>query len=176
MASDTPRDDIALRRRCQDVLDRLDLPRPFTVKEFCHRLAAQRGRPVHIRPLPARAAGSGACGLWLETAGADHIFYERHTVRPHQEHIILHEVGHMLLAHRATAPVADGLAALVPDLDPGLVHRLLARTNYTTPQEREAETLASLIRVAAAEQPGGHPHTAVERLRAAFGMDGPRAC
>lgn len=176
MPSDIPHNDVAVLRRCQAVLNRLSLPRPFSVEEFCRRVAVQRGKPVHIHPLPAQAARAGACGLWLETARADHIFYEQRTVRLHQEHIILHEIGHMLLAHRSTAPTADGLAALVPDLAPGLVHRLLARTNYTTPQEREAETLASLIRISAVEQTDVSPPSAVERLRAAFGVDGPYAC
>ncbi|WP_086559524.1 hypothetical protein [Streptomyces africanus] len=170
-----PRTDAALHRRCLAILNRLSLPDPFSAEKFCHQLAAQRGRPVHLHPLPKQAARAGACGLWLETAAGDHIFYEQRTVRPHQEHIILHEIGHMLLTHHTSDPAVAGPAALVPDLDPGLIHRLLARTNYTTRQEREAETLASVIRVSAADPGGRSPRNAVERLQAAFGMDGTHA-
>jgi hypothetical protein len=39
----------------------------------------------------------------------------------------------------------DYAKRLVPDLDPDLIKLMLGRTSYTTKQEREAETLATLI-------------------------------
>ncbi|MGW5446082.1 hypothetical protein [Streptomyces asiaticus] len=69
----------------------------------CHHLAAQRARPLRLHPLPAEAAATGACGLWLATDAEDHIFYERRTVPLHQEHIVLHEIGHLLFNHRTVA-------------------------------------------------------------------------
>jgi hypothetical protein len=39
----------------------------------------------------------------------------------------------------------DYAKRLVPDLDPALIKLMLGRTSYTTEQEREAETLATLI-------------------------------
>ncbi|MFF3333692.1 hypothetical protein ACFYWX_29785 [Streptomyces sp. NPDC002888] len=144
----------ALRRRCHTLLKDIELPTPFSVDALCAQLALRRGRHLYLHPLPEKTAGAGACGVWLATEDTDHVFFERRTSRLHQEHIVLHEVGHMLLDHRGTDPAPD-LVGLLPDLSPRLVRRLLARTAYSTRQEQEAEMLASLIRVKA-----GHPFAA----------------
>ncbi|MFI7603374.1 hypothetical protein [Actinoplanes sp. NPDC049681] len=78
---------------------------------------------------------------------ADYVFFDPDTSRLHAEHIVLHELAHMLSGH--TTGLDGGNAAvarLVPDLDPRTVHTILGRVSYTTAQEREAEMLASLIR------------------------------
>ncbi|MFD0266116.1 hypothetical protein ACFVGY_05890 [Streptomyces sp. NPDC127106] len=135
----------ALRRRCQALLRDIEVPRPFSVEALCAALARQRNRPLHLHPLPRSTAEAGACGIWLATDEDDHIFFEQRTSRMHQEHIVLHEIGHMLLDHQGGEGAAP--AALLPDLNPRLVSRLLGRTCYGTPQEQEAEMLASLIRI-----------------------------
>ncbi|MFJ2768850.1 hypothetical protein [Streptomyces sp. NPDC087300] len=150
---------VKLRQRCQAIVDGLSLPHPFTVESFCTRLAAQRQRSLHLHPLPRQAAKAGACGLWLATDVDDHIFFEQRTARLHQDHIILHEVGHMLFGHQSLE-LGDDLddlgdaPQLFGDLSPQLIRRLLARTDYTTRREQEAEMLASLIRTRG-EQPTG---------------------
>ncbi|GAA2472627.1 hypothetical protein ACFPFX_25760 [Streptomyces mauvecolor] len=163
----------ALRRRCQSKLKQFSLPYPFSMPALLHHLADLRGRSLYLHPLPPNAAISGACGLLLETATDDHIFYEQRTARLHQEHIILHEVGHLLFGHQTVSIENDAdRNMLLPDLDPRLIQRLLARTNYGTRQEREAEMLASLIRMSA-EQPGGtQPGDTLGRLEAALGVSG----
>ncbi|MEV0275727.1 hypothetical protein AB0I22_04995 [Streptomyces sp. NPDC050610] len=163
--------DIRIRRRCNSALAQLDPPRPFSVTALCDQLAEQRRRPIHLHPLPAHAAASGTCGMWLATEAADHIFFEQRTGRLHQEHIVLHELGHVLLDHYALGPDGDGAAGLLPDLDPKLIHRLLRRTNYTTPQEKEAETLAGLIRTRA-EAAGRRLDGVLGNLQAAMGVRG----
>ncbi|WP_157536017.1 hypothetical protein [Kitasatospora mediocidica] len=127
----------------------------FSVETVCARLSALRGRPLHLLPLPDGAAAAGACGLWLATGTADYIFFEQQTSRPHQEHIVLHEIGHMLFDH-PSLELFDGLLAPDRSDSPELARRLLARTDYTTRQEQEAEMLASLIRTVAArpQRPG----------------------
>ncbi len=52
-----------------------------------------------LRELPEEAAATGACGLWLGTDNADYVFYEARTAPLHREHIILHEIGHVLCDH-----------------------------------------------------------------------------
>ncbi|SEP53083.1 hypothetical protein [Amycolatopsis saalfeldensis] len=42
--------------------------------------------------------------------------------------------------------LAEQAKALLPDLDPVMVERVLGRAGYSTAEEREAETLATLIR------------------------------
>ncbi|MEV0050400.1 hypothetical protein AB0H34_07890 [Saccharopolyspora shandongensis] len=89
---------------------------------------------------------SGVLGLWLATADIDLVFYEQATTLPHQEHIILHELCHLLCDHYAAPmPIADFAQALLPGLDPEMVRRELRRTSYTEVEEQEAELLASLI-------------------------------
>ncbi|WP_216216269.1 hypothetical protein [Amycolatopsis aidingensis] len=136
-----------LRKRCESVIEQLKLPEFVSVEELCSHLSQQRGRPLHLRPLPPHGTPAGVCGAWVATRKADYIFVEPQTTRLHQEHITLHEIGHMLFDHNVTTPVDQGgFSVLLRDLDPERVHRVLARTSYTDRQEREAEMIASVIR------------------------------
>ncbi|MFH8689685.1 hypothetical protein ACH4EC_22800 [Streptomyces anulatus] len=171
--------DMALRRRCRAVLRAhrgLRTPGAFSVGALCERLGEQRRRPIHLHALPLHQIRAGACGLWLSTATDDHIFYEQRTTRAHQEHIVLHEVGHMLFDHH-TVDEGDGwITALLTDLDPRAVRRILARSHYSTGQEREAEMTASLIRtdhepVTHTAAAGGQRQSgALARLRDGLGL------
>lgn len=80
---------------------------------------------------------------------ADYIFYAQDAPRPHQEHIILHELAHLLCDHQSGPAQAELLQALLfPHLDQSLVRTALTtlgRARYDTRQEREAELLATLI-------------------------------
>ncbi|MFG2296362.1 hypothetical protein [Streptomyces sp. NPDC048603] len=158
-----------LRRRCRPLLGQLNLPHPFAIETLCAHLSAHRGRPLHLHPLPDQAAVAGACGLWIATDTDDHIFYEQRTARSHREHIVLHEIGHMLLDHHATT--GSGLpGGLFGDLSPRLVRRMLARANYSTRQEQEAEMLASLIRTGETGAGRCQPQDAYAKLHAALGV------
>ncbi|MFD5134002.1 hypothetical protein [Streptomyces olindensis] len=129
-----------------DVLASIDIPDPFDVHVFCDRIAAQRGRPLHLHSVPGISGMDAPCGVWIATEKADHIFHEAATSPLHQDHIILHEIGHMLLGHRS---ILDGVqtegGGLFPDIDPATVVSLLTRTSYGTEDERDAERLAGLI-------------------------------
>jgi hypothetical protein len=146
-----------IRRRCQDLVRDLDVPDPFAIDRFCAGLAAKRGRPIELCPLPMPP--DSPCGVWVSTARRDFIFYEEDTSLLHQEHIIMHEVGHLLTDHggapaddevdvdHGSGDTATATAAriLLPHLDPTLVDRVLNRTAYTAVDERMAETVASMI-------------------------------
>jgi hypothetical protein len=163
---------LRLRQRCQSVVDQISFPRPFSVDALCRHIAGQRRREIHLHPLPPEASSVGACGVWLATATDDHIFYERQTSRVHQEHIVLHELGHMLFNHHTVdEKPADDVGGLLSDLDHSLVTRLLGRTNYTTRQEQEAEMLASLIRTSADRSPlEQQPRSVTDKLGSALGI------
>ncbi|MEU2729123.1 regulator component [Streptomyces griseoviridis] len=109
-----------------------------------------RGRPLVLKELPEQAAITGACGLWLGSDDADYVFYEARTAPLHREHIILHEIGHILCDHHRgiTDPGDELTGRLLSGLQPHLVKRLMARTSYTTAEEQEAEMIASLIQSA----------------------------
>jgi hypothetical protein len=119
----------------------------FSVDALCQVISAQRGRPLHVHPLNVPpSAGLNACGMWIATDVADHVFVEHRTSRFHQEHIILHEIGHMLCDH-VTEDLPRTLTETLREggVDTGLARQVLARTSYTTRQEKDAEMVASLI-------------------------------
>ncbi|MFF5447726.1 ImmA/IrrE family metallo-endopeptidase [Streptomyces sp. NPDC012888] len=153
---------LSLRRRCEAILGQLDLAERFCLEGLCTKIAEQRGRPIRLHPLPREAAESGVCGLWVGTATTDYVFYEAQTSPLHQEHIVLHELGHILFGHHSLeGEEADGAAPVV-----------LGRTNYTTRQEQEAEMLASMIRTRAGlgPRPNGSSGDPLGRLGSAMGV------
>jgi hypothetical protein len=136
-------DDKRLRRRCEARVQKLDLSAPFEVYSFCERLSAQRDRPILLQSVPGTA---NACGVWVSVPSADLIFYEQDTSPMHQDHIILHEISHLLCEHQPVPVSAREISHLLfPDLHPETVKRVLQRSGYATEEEREAELLASLI-------------------------------
>lgn len=159
-----PHRQLTLRKRCENILSHLDLTHPFCLDTLCDRIAEQRGRPIRLHPLPKEAAESGVCGLWVGTASIDYVFYEAQTTPLHREHIVLHELGHILFGHHSLE--GEETAAGAPTV--------LGRTSYTTQQEQEAELLASMIRIRT-DHPG--PHSAprargtLARLESAMGYE-----
>ncbi|MCP3804323.1 hypothetical protein NLX83_34155 [Allokutzneria sp. A3M-2-11 16] len=132
-----------LRRRCEARIRELPMPAPFDVRELCRLVADKRARPIRLVPI---ASDGGVLGMWAATDTADVICYEQATTRPHQDHIILHELSHLLCDHYpAPLSFAEHATLLLPDLDPAMVRRVLGRTSYLTSEEQEAELLASLI-------------------------------
>jgi hypothetical protein len=135
-----------LRRQCRTLIADIEVPRPFDLTAFCSYVARRRGRPLHLHPLDNRQVGGTVCGLWLATDRADHVFHALGTGPLHRQHIILHEIGHMLCDHVSPGLSHDqALALLLPDLDPATVTRVLGRSAYSAPQERTAEMVATLI-------------------------------
>ena len=149
-----------LWRRCQAVVDRLELPEPFDAESFIAVLARERGRPIELIGVPARP--DRPCGLLVTTTRTDLIIYSSDTSEVHRQHILLHEAAHLLCGHDTAGQRsggAGGLGALLPHLSPSLIRSVLGRTVYTEPQEREAELIATMIhhRVARGRSPLGRP-------------------
>ena len=119
------------------------------VRVVCQRLSSDRDRPLHLIPMPLRTSISGA---WLGMPDADYIVYQSVGSSPlHQIHVIWHEIGHMLLpGHARTCDVDPAtrdvlmkvLNALVPNLSPAILTRILGRGGFTDGQEIEAEVFA----------------------------------
>jgi hypothetical protein len=134
-----------LRRQCRKLIADIEVPRPFDLQTFCSYVAARRGRPLHLHALDNRLVGA-VCGLWLATDNADHVFHAVGTGPLHRQHIVLHEIGHMLCDHISPGlPQDRALALLLPDVDPATITRMLGRSGYTAPQERTAEMVATII-------------------------------
>ena len=161
-----PGDLAAARERCQAVLATVPVPEPFSVDVFLERLVAQRGRPIRL--MPTDSSPGGPCGLWLKTDRVDYVVHERATTPLHRDHIVLHELGHLLCDHSSDDEGVDGsIARLVPGLSAATIQRVLGRTAYGTRQEQEAEVFASMLLqrrpVPRAAQPDAAPD--VQRLR-----------
>ncbi|MFI6996262.1 hypothetical protein [Nocardia sp. NPDC050175] len=103
-----------------------------------------RQRPIRLMPMELPA--DGPCGLWIALALEDLIFYEADTTRTHRDHIILHEIAHMLCDHGSLGPVDEELGRILfPDLRVEFLRRVLARSGYDNDEEAQAEMLASML-------------------------------
>ncbi|MFG2139964.1 hypothetical protein [Streptomyces sp. NPDC048650] len=132
-----------LRRYCKRLLRRLDIQPPLSVDTLCHRLGEHRGRPIRLIPwsLPV----PGPFGVWMSRPDEETIFYQKETTRVHQDHIILHEIGHILADHQDDGSAGTELPDLGPDYPRGSISRGFRRTCYTEDYEREAELVATII-------------------------------
>jgi hypothetical protein len=154
-----------IRRRAAIVAE-LDFPEPFDLAEFASRLGRQRGRPLRL--FPVAFATDRPCGRWIATTEADYVYYETGTTPFHATTIALHEIAHLLLGHQGLTAWQELAQWLTPDIDPALVQVILARSAYTRPEERDAETLASLMlqRATAWPVPTADAHFAQLRVSA----------
>lgn len=133
-----------LLRACKRRLDELGLPVELGIAKLVEHLSDRRGRPIVLMPITVRVGDPS--GVWIATAEVDVIGYQASTSRHHQEHIIAHELGHMVCCHRGVVqPDEQSVSLLFPDLAPGLVRELLRRTGYSDAQEEEAEITGSLL-------------------------------
>ncbi|MFJ3283085.1 hypothetical protein [Streptomyces halstedii] len=134
--------------RVDSILDQLDIPDPFSTDELVRRVAEMRGRPIHLESMPG-ITSEMPCGFWVALDDMDLIAVEDATSPMHRDHIVLHELSHMLLGHEAGQDLHTRLPLRVA---PELVSRMLGRTSYENAIEREAETLAGLIASRAAQR------------------------
>ncbi|WP_216211036.1 hypothetical protein [Amycolatopsis aidingensis] len=144
-----------LRRQCRQLLSKLDVRPPLDVTDLCHRMGEVRGKPIELvaHPIPV----PGPFGVWISTKRVEYILYQQETSQLHQDHIILHELGHILAGHQSDEEDDALLAELYPGTTPDrlreqysamasdAVRRALRRTSYGNTQEREAETVATII-------------------------------
>lgn len=149
--------DRRLRQRCEAKLQELDLSVPDAVEAFCDALGARLGRQIVPCPVDTR---TGPCGLWVATATADYLFYERATTRLHQLLIVAHEAGHLVFGHHPAEVMHDELARLL-GLNVELVGHVIGRQSYVTAEEQEAEVFGRLIveRAAGDARPVPRPAT-----------------
>ncbi|WP_051816789.1 hypothetical protein [Kitasatospora sp. NRRL B-11411] len=158
------------------VAEGLEIPVPFTIEKLCENVAAMRGRKIHIHAIEHEgAANSSPCGAWIALENSDHIFVESATSRLHRDHIILHELCHMLLDHsclpsdaHAQAPAGTGQRHSIGEVlsveewagfPMNRIVSLLGRTSYTHEDEQSAEGLAGILakRIHQAEENASRP-------------------
>jgi hypothetical protein len=137
----------ALRVRCHqrvdDLLQHTGIPYPWDINQFLDRLERHRGRDIDLCAISWTIGDS--CGAWQQHDDHDVIAYADNTSGFHQDHIILHEIGHMISQHRGRCVLSqDEAQRIAPDLAPAAFAHLLQRSTGDA-EEYEAETIASLI-------------------------------
>jgi hypothetical protein len=106
-----------------EAVRRLPVPCPFTLHKFIRALRDCQPKPVELVAAPL--GGTAPCGWLVRTDMVDYICYPTNTSWLHQLHIVLHEVGHLMLEH-----TGDGLA--------------LGHSRSDTHNERAAEIFATM--------------------------------
>lgn len=170
------------------LLETLWLPRPWSFAQFVAHLELERRRPIRIVDIDYSVApklATKVSGLWKPQSGYDLVLVSPLVVPDHREHVVAHELGHILLwnfLQRNEPPTLQYLIRTFPYLPKSLLARqavtlCAARTAFESPIERQAEWFALLLGAAAEERKrpivrAGAPPRArlmAERAAAAFG-------
>ncbi|GAA3580014.1 hypothetical protein GCM10022222_76000 [Amycolatopsis ultiminotia] len=135
------------RRRVRGLLREVPPPRPWSMNDWIDRLERHRGRDIDL--LAVRYAPGRPSGAWQRHDSYDLVAYAAGTSTLHQDHIIAHEIAHLLCEHRGECVLSEAEAArLAPDLSAHLLSHLLTRVT-TDSDEYEAELMAVLLMSAA---------------------------
>ena len=114
------------RARVDALLAAVPLPRPWSMNTWVDALEAWRGREIDLVPVEYRPGRPS--GAWQARPDYDLIAYTEHTSALHQDHIIAHELAHMLCEHTGTCLISEAEAAeLAPGLSPRTLSHLLTR-------------------------------------------------
>lgn len=127
--------------QCREFVESLGLPPATSVRDLVPFVEAKIGEPIHIAPHD-RTDGTLPCGMVIRRGEGNFIGYDPETSPAHQDHIIAHELAHLLLGHRGAAPADDFELDL---LDDELLVTVLGRTDYDEDPERLAEGVGTLL-------------------------------
>ncbi|MGN2636219.1 hypothetical protein ACTD5D_08505 [Nocardia takedensis] len=144
--------------RFRELSREVPLPQPWDLTAYLAAVADYRDRPITLHPVDTAVLVGTGCGtgsgLWIAKKDSDVIVYGADATEWHAEHIVAHELGHMLLGHGpapdrdADLPNAETLAAvteLLPSIAPESIRHVLGRTDYGSMRERDAETFADMV-------------------------------
>jgi hypothetical protein len=133
-----------IRQLCLSQIDALELPTPVNVAAVCDRVAVLRDRSICV--LRHKLPPESPCGLWVATASTDYLIVQESASPAHQDLILLHELGHVLLDPEEGLPLdQELLKVLVPLVDPATVTCMLGRSRYDLESEQAAEVFATLL-------------------------------
>jgi hypothetical protein len=164
-----------VERLCSDFVEELELPPVDSVLGLLPFVQERIGREVQLVPFtpdlsdPETLDPSAPCGMWIVTDTADYLFYDEGVSPAYTETVAGHEIAHML-KHRKKKKSLDisGFSGVFTDIDPATVQLVLGRTEYTEPDEFEAELIGSFLqehvrRSRAAAAQGSDPDDPIAR-------------
>ncbi|MCM6778067.1 ImmA/IrrE family metallo-endopeptidase [Nocardia sp. CDC159] len=99
---------------------------PAAVGAVVRVVADRTGRPIELRPVSL--GGTEVFGLWVALADHDLILYDSTASPAHRNHIVQHELGHIVLGH-GPLPSAEYANSR-------------CRSDFHDPVEEEAELFA----------------------------------
>ncbi|MEV0178995.1 hypothetical protein AB0I54_06760 [Streptomyces sp. NPDC050625] len=126
---------------CRKFVRSLQLDPYATAYELCDQISSLRARPIRV--VESRLPIPGPMGVWVCRAHDDVVVVQELATGAHHDHIVLHELAHILCEHEGeTFPEYEPvLPILDQERDGGAVLRL--RSAYDSETEREAELLAA---------------------------------
>ncbi|WP_269857413.1 hypothetical protein [Streptomyces sp. RPT161] len=137
------------RRDSRRFVRELDLPPADNIRELLPAVQERTGYSIRIAPAPELGTRFGLCGMWIRTTdGIDYVFVHEKTSRAHQDHIIAHELAHILRDHQDTSAFPAGKpvgSRLISSLEPAAIKMMLGRSDYEYQDEREAELIGSYL-------------------------------
>lgn len=173
----------ALRQRCERVLSELDLPEVFDVELLLARLAQRRGRPLRLLPLLPGLRDEPS-GMWVPLPDEDVIFAESSVSGWYRDHVVFHEVGHMLWSHTGSVRDVAGWLGQYGVTGAAGTRVAMRCSVAAREQEREAEMVALLLESRASQPATAAPASestpaeiadVLNRLAAALGSPSGRA-
>lgn len=129
-----------VRAAALDLIVRLpELPRPWDIEALCQELERTRRQPLtlHFVDLPVVPFG-----VWYDTGAHDYIFCRSSATGYYRDHIILHEICHMLAGHGTLLPES---AAVSGRSNPFLRAPGAKGAACSDAEEELAETFASFV-------------------------------
>lgn len=135
---------LTLQQRCEEMLSELELPTPFDLNVLLAQLSHLRRRPLRLLPL-LPGLRDDPSGLWVPLEDEDVVFAEGSVSDWYRDHVILHEVGHMLWRHHGTVrDVTEWLGQYGVETSPQTRTEMRCSVRDRD-KEREAEMVALLI-------------------------------
>lgn len=134
----------ALRDKLETLIAAIDYDfTRFTLESFIVHVAHERQRPLHLVPFALQELS----GAVVSTERQDFIFYDQARHPLLQTHVVLHEVGHLLLEHTDSVFIVgdDGLQFFVQQISAQFRVRAQALTANPSPDEVEAELFVHLL-------------------------------
>lgn len=133
-----------LQQRCRQMLSELDLPARFDLPVLLARLAERRQRPMRLLPLMPGLRDEPS-GMWVPLPEEDVIFADSSISDWYRDHVVFHEIGHMLWEHLGSVRDVSDWLGQYGLRDAGTTRVALRCSITARQQEREAEMIALLI-------------------------------